>query len=118
MRVVSLKKSDGSEVAQVKLALSFFSRFMGLMGKQGLPLGQGMLFPKCNSIHTFFMRFPIDVIFADKKGNVVAIHPALKPWRMTWPKRQAFAAIELKADACQELGIDLGTQFTCAEVFS
>ena len=72
------------------VAERFFSRLRGLIGKSGLESGHGVLFPKCNNIHMWFMKFPIDVVFIrlEKKadGNVIrkvsSVHESVQPWRL------------------------------------
>jgi uncharacterized membrane protein (UPF0127 family) len=72
------------------VAECFYDRLRGLIGKAGLEPGQGMLFPKNNSIHMWFMRFPIDVVFLlkkqDENGRVVfvvsSVHESVRPWRL------------------------------------
>jgi uncharacterized membrane protein (UPF0127 family) len=64
-------------------AASFMDRFVGLMGRRSLAFGEGLHILPCNSIHTFFMRIPIDVAFLDPEGRVVKQFSALPPWRAT-----------------------------------
>ena len=73
-----------SELAdKVELAASFGARLKGLLGRDGLPEGQGLWIDPCNSVHTFFMRFPIDVLFLDKSQRVVRVLIDLPARRMT-----------------------------------
>lgn len=65
------------------LADSFYMRLMGLMGKPSFSKDKAMLFKGHPSIHTCFMRFPIDVVFLDKDMVVTDIIEDLKPWRFT-----------------------------------
>lgn len=90
------------------VARSFFARFMGLMGRKSMAQDEGLLFPKCNSIHTFFMRFPIDVVFLDGQGRVVSIAEAVRPWRMLLPRWSARHCLELGAHRAKALGIEVG----------
>ena len=59
--------------AEVYLADNFFSRLKGLMFKSGLKKGEGLLIKQCKQVHTFFMKFDIDVVFLDKSGKAVYI---------------------------------------------
>lgn len=52
------------------------------MGRRDLPAGHGLLIKPCSSIHMFFMRFPIDVVFLDRDNVVVKVVHGIKPWRM------------------------------------
>lgn len=60
-----------------------------------LPDGGGLVIEPCNSIHMFFMRYPLDVIFTDREGRVLFMHRGIKPWRMGRLVRGARRAIEL-----------------------
>jgi uncharacterized protein len=90
--------SGGKELAtDVTVAASFTSRLRGLLGRASLPAGQGLLIKPCKGIHTFFMKFPIDVVFLDRGNRVVALHPSLPPNRMTRIYLKAASVLELPA---------------------
>lgn len=76
---------------------SFLGRFKGLMGVTELPLGQGLHIRPCNSIHTFFMRIPIDAVFLDGAQQVVDVCHALPPWRVSRVYFGARSVLELPA---------------------
>ncbi|MDY7228740.1 DUF192 domain-containing protein [Hyalangium rubrum] len=78
-------------------AASFVSRFKGLMGRRSLVFGEGMHIVPCNSIHTFFMRIPIDVVFLDPEGRIVKQIPAMPAWRMSSVYFKAHSVLELPA---------------------
>jgi uncharacterized membrane protein (UPF0127 family) len=86
-------------LTKLDTADTFWKRAIGLLGKRGLEAGEGLLIPGCGSIHTCFMRFPIDVIFLDGENRVVKIVRAVKPWRMAWGGRQARSVIEVQSGA-------------------
>jgi len=67
----------------IQAANSMTSRLIGLMFRSS-PSGDGLLLDPCNSIHTFFMRYPLDVVFLGKNNQVVKIIRNLRPWKMTW----------------------------------
>ena len=104
---IDLTRSDGQPVCRARVARSFAARFRGLMGAADLPAGQGMLFPRTSSVHTHFMRFPIDVVFLDEELRIVAVRPALRPWRMAAAKR-ARSVLELRAGECERVGLAEG----------
>ncbi len=81
----------------VRKALTFSERFLGLMGRRQLPVGSGLLLEPCNGIHTFFMRIPIDVAFLDDGGSVLKCLHALAPWRTTNIYFKARSVLELPA---------------------
>lgn len=79
-----------------------WSRAWGLLGRTSVPSGEGVAFPQCAAIHTWFMRMPVDVVFVDADWNVLAVHERVHPWRLVqYPG--AFAAIELGAGEAARL---------------
>jgi len=74
---------------ELEVATSLAARTKGLLGRRGLPPGSGMLIDPCPSVHTWFMRFPIDVIFLDSKNRVVGLKRNLKSFRMAGAWRGA-----------------------------
>jgi uncharacterized protein len=104
---LNLTRTDGGFVCRARVAKSFVSRLRGLMGASDLPAGQGVLFPGTSSVHTHFMRFPIDVVFLDDERRIVAIRPALRPWRIASAKG-ARSVLELAAGECARFGLAEG----------
>ncbi len=62
---------------------SFSGRLVGLLSRNGLKDGEGIILTPCTQIHTFFMRFNIDVIFISKDFKVVAVREDIPPWRLS-----------------------------------
>jgi uncharacterized membrane protein (UPF0127 family) len=83
---------------QIATAFDSRSRRRGLLGREGLPERSAIIIAPTNAIHTFFMRFAIDVAFISKDGRVVKTYHALRPWRVAGALR-AQAVIELPAGA-------------------
>ena len=77
------------------VAESIFTRMKGLIGKTSLASGSGLLLKPCKAVHTFGMRFDIDIVFLDKENHVIKIIEALKPNRMTAIYREASTVLEL-----------------------
>ena len=84
-------------------------RMRGLLGRRELPVGEGLLLQPAPSVHMFFMRFPIDVVFLDRELRVVDVRSNLRPWR-TASKRGARAALELPAGEAGRRGVQAGDQ--------
>lgn len=81
-----------------EVAETFAERAKGLIGRTGLEPGKGMLITKCNCIHTFFMKFPIDATFLDRDGKVVRIVRNIRPWRLwVWGGWRAKSVLETAA---------------------
>ncbi|MGI5860583.1 MAG: DUF192 domain-containing protein [Myxococcales bacterium] len=95
---------------KVEVASSSLARAKGLLGRRGLAEGEGLHLVPCNSIHMFFMRFPIDVAFLDSEGRVVRAVHTIKPWRATRMYLDAYSALELPAGTLQRTGTQEGDQ--------
>ena len=89
------------------------SRAKGLLGRSELPSGEGILLRPTASIHTFFMRFPIDAVFVDADGRILRIAPDLGPWK-TASRRGARAVLELPAGECERRGLREGDRLLYA----
>lgn len=89
-----------TEVAsrRVPVAVTLLSRLLGLALLSSERAGEGLLIPRCRSVHTFGMRFDVDVLFLDRDGATVAVRPAVPPNRVLW-ERAAAAVLELRAQA-------------------
>jgi uncharacterized membrane protein (UPF0127 family) len=74
---------------------------------RALERDEGMLIRPASSIHTCFMRFPIDVVFLDRGNTVVAVREDVRPWRLAWTRR-ARAVLELPAGRWREVGLGPG----------
>jgi uncharacterized protein len=107
-KLARITAPDGVVVCnRCELAESTFARMRGLLGRAGLAEGEGMLINPAPSVMTFFMRFPIDVVFLDRDTSIVKIAHSLRPWR-TAGARRAVAALELPAGTAAALGLEPG----------
>jgi uncharacterized protein len=81
-------------------AATFWQRLGGLLARPRLQAGEALVLAPCSSVHTFFMRYAIDVVFVDRQGRVLKVVHHLHPWRgaVCW---RAHAAIELLAGQAQ-----------------
>jgi hypothetical protein len=79
----------------------------GLLGRRYLPSGEGILLRPAGSIHTFFMRFPIDAVFLDRERRVLRVDESVRPWRAACA-RGAHAVLELRAGESARRGIAAG----------
>lgn len=82
-------------------ASSFLSRLKGLLGTQNLHEGHGLFIPKCKQVHTFFMKYPIDVLFLDSKNKIVKSE-TLAPWKISSLSLKAASVLELPAGYAQK----------------
>jgi uncharacterized membrane protein (UPF0127 family) len=81
---------------RIVVAESWWARLTGLAWRRKPPDGWALLFPRCHSVHTFGMRFPIDIVFLDRHGWPIAIRRSVEP-RQLVRHRTAAAVIETKA---------------------
>ena len=92
----------------VKTADNFFIRAFGLIFRKEPEPREGLLFYKCNSIQTFWMRFAVDVIFLDKNNKILALFTGLKPFRVTQFIKGADKALELRKSSIKNSELNVG----------
>lgn len=92
----------------VKVADNFFSRSVGLLSRKALSEGEALIIKPCCSIHTFFMKFEIDVLFINSKGKIIALYGNVKPWRILPIHLTSSYVIELPAGQITMKNICLG----------
>lgn len=108
--MAELLKSSTQEVLipHLRVARSFAARAKGLLGTSDLPGDSALWIHRCNSIHTFFMRYPIDCVFLDRQLVVRALVENVRPGRIVWPRWRSSSVVEMKAGRIQELGLREG----------
>jgi uncharacterized membrane protein (UPF0127 family) len=111
MRLIN--RNTGKLLAsEVEQADTFWRRFRGLMLRRRFPRGKALLFkfpnPGRYSVHMWFVRFPIDLIYLDSSFRVVEIRAGLKPWRFYRPKTIANYLIELPAGIISRVRAKVG----------
>lgn len=112
MKVI-IQKNQQILVNELQIANSYFSRFAGLMFRKQLSSQSGLLIAPCKQIHTHFMRFAIDVIFINKRYEVLHIEHSLKPWRISKYIKHAHAVIEVNKG--QAASVAVGDQLQLAD---
>jgi uncharacterized membrane protein (UPF0127 family) len=103
VRVRNLSR-DADLADRASIADSFWRRLRGLLGRDGLEPGEGLVIVPCTSVHMLGMRFPLDVLHLDKSGTVLKALPDLKPGRfgpMVW---RSHMAVELPAGTIAATG--------------
>ena len=95
---------------RVTVARTPQARLRGLLGRATLGPGEGLLLRPCNGIHTWGMRFSIDVVFVDAESIVVRIESALPPGRMIPWVRRACQALELPPGTAAAVGLVPGAR--------
>jgi len=92
---------------QLEAAFERETRNKGLLGRTGLSDGHALVIAPCNGVHTFFMKFTIDVFFVAKDGTVRKVSPGLRPWRIAFSPR-SFAVIEMADGAAARADVRAG----------
>jgi uncharacterized protein len=114
-RVFSVRTERGDLVcARCVLADTPLARLRGLLGRKELPPDEGILLTPSWSVHTWFMRFPIDVVFLEADLTVLGMREAVEPWRMKgwWGAR---SVLELRAGTYERKGLRPGDRLILSE---
>jgi len=103
--LLALRNDRTGEILATAIEPAFdsASRRRGLLGRSGMAEGSAIIIAPCSAVHTFFMRFSIDVVFAARDGRVLKARRGVSPWRVAaawW----AFAAIELPTGTIERTG--------------
>jgi uncharacterized protein len=88
---------------------NFFERMCGLLGTHKLKVDEGLLIAPCSSVHTFGMRYTIDILFLDKQLTIIKTVKSLKPWRMA-ASNASNMVLELADDSINKLQLKPGQQ--------
>jgi uncharacterized membrane protein (UPF0127 family) len=97
---------------ELKHANTHWSRLCGLMltGRSDFGAGRGLWIAPCHGIHTFAMRFPIDVVYLDRERRVVYLRTGLQPWRVAPVQLRATSVLELPENTLSATGTCVGDQ--------
>ncbi len=95
MSWMTVKKGNIDIATKVAVADGPIQRMIGLMFSKSLGEKDGLLITPCNSIHTFFMRYELDIVFLSRDNKVIKVIRNMKPWRMTWMYFKASKVLEM-----------------------
>lgn len=116
-KIKIINKTKNIVIAErAALANTFFARLKGLIGKNTLEEDEGLCITPCNSVHMFFMKFSIDVLFIDKDNLVCKTISNLEPWRISPVVRGASCVVELPKDTIEKRSIEKGDYIKIEEV--
>ncbi|CAD6557682.1 hypothetical protein LMG28727_06415 [Paraburkholderia kirstenboschensis] len=110
MKFARLKVHGKDAGIHVSITQTMCERMRGLLGRDSLPPGEAILLRRCGSVHTFGMRFDIDVLFLDRHERVVAIHHGVRKRRLLLNLRAAHT-LEMPAGAAGKHGLAVGDYF-------
>jgi uncharacterized membrane protein (UPF0127 family) len=112
---LSVGGACGPRSIRLMVASSMLERMRGLLGRPDLQAAEGMLLQSCRLIHTFGMRYPIDLVYLDRKGRVLKVTPALPARRMDGAWR-AHSVLEMAAGEAGRCGIVPGLELPIARM--
>ena len=102
-----LNKTKGNTVSgQAKIADSFLKRLIGLTFRKDMAEDEALIFYQASSIHTFFMRFPIDLVFLNKEKRIIRIVEAIRPWKAVFCSG-AYLTLELPPNKAKKVNLEL-----------
>ena len=94
MKIINISKNT-ILADKAEMAGTFFKRLIGLLNRKSLDKGEALILSPSNCIHSFFMRFSIDVLFLDQCGKVITALPSFRPFRVSPIYFHSFLTIEL-----------------------
>lgn len=111
MRIHNL--TQGTELANdAREPRGLWGRAIGLLGRSSLRPGEALILQPCTSIHTAFMRFPIDVVYLDRSDRVAKVCPNVKPFRFSGILRGGHAVLELPSGTLAGSATGVGDQLS------
>lgn len=99
----------------IDIAYSNLEKDWGLISRNSISCGEGLIIDPCNTIHMYFMRFPIDVLFVNKNNQVVYILENFKPWQVSRRIEESKYVIELPVDTIQNSNTHIGDKIKVYE---
>ncbi|MBU0468637.1 MAG: DUF192 domain-containing protein [Candidatus Omnitrophica bacterium] len=106
-----LNKTKQNIIAdKAKVADSFLTRMVGLLNRESFSEGEALVITRCNSIHMFFMKFAIDVVFVSKENVVVGLVSDIRPFQLSRIYFRSSYVVELPSSAILSAGISIGDQ--------
>lgn len=97
---------------RVLRAATVWRRLRGFIGRPEPRQGEGILLAPCNSVHTFLMTFPLDLLFLDERGKVLRTIQSIRPWRCTRPVSGARYVLEVPVGTIDSSGTCVGDELT------
>jgi uncharacterized membrane protein (UPF0127 family) len=100
--------TESALVDSVAVAEGIFQRIFGMIGKRNLQENWALLIPECQRVHSFFMDFPLDIIFCSSDEIIVGTVESLKPWSLSPKFPTASYAIELPKQSISRFELQIG----------
>ncbi|HHW02203.1 MAG TPA: DUF192 domain-containing protein [Thermoanaerobacterales bacterium] len=93
---------------KVETATNFTGRLVGLIFTTNFKTGMALLIVPCSSVHTWFLRYAIDVVFLDRGNRILKVAQSIPPFRIGPVVRGAAKVLELPAGVCRATGTEIG----------
>ena len=103
-------------IAHLEIAKSLWKQTVGLLGRRQMPRDSALWLEPCNCVHTWGMKFAIDVVFLDASGTVLRALPNVRPWRVCWPVRRARVVVEMPTGEIERRNILPGNRYKISEL--
>ena len=113
-----LRESNSGRVVLKRLEVGqgVWQRSVGLIGRASLAPDSGLWLEPCNGVHTWFMRYAIDVVYLDRTGIVLHVAANVRPWRLCLPMKGCRSILELPSGAAERIGILVGSRYEIDEI--
>ena len=105
------QQTQSNIASRIRTSDNFLNRLKGLMFARDLAEDETMHIKPCHSVHTCFMRFPIDVVYVNEQLEVVAMEESMSPFRFGKPQPRAQSVFEFKAGTIQNKNVYIGQTF-------
>ena len=112
MKYGAFYRGEECVLGSVRHAANPWTRLRGLLGRPMLADGEGLLIEPCGSVHTFGMRYRVDLVYLDRENRVVDICANLGPWRTHRARARARKTLELAAGGIEKFNPLIGEQLT------
>lgn len=117
MSFVSVRNQDRDvEIGdRVRVADRWWPRLRGMIGRPPPAAGEGLLISPCTGVHMHWMSYPLDIVFVDGEGRVVALYHGLRPWRFSKTHKDATCALEFPTGTLESTGTTIGDRLIWSE---
>lgn len=115
MKTCRIFKNDALLFSEIQVADNFVTRLVGLLRTTELADNQGLLLKKCNQVHTFGMKFPIDVIFFSKDGKILHLEHHMRPGKVSPHVKNAYWVLELQSGSCQKYHLEVNQRLVVSQ---
>jgi len=115
MKIAVLKKNDRVLIERVELAVRLGQRMRGLLGRSSLGEGRALCLFPCSSVHTFFMKFDLDLVFLDRDMQVKKIVIKVPPCRIVIGGIRSFSVLELESGWFPQHALSVGDRVSLCE---